>query len=79
MKILISTDTSSILNYGILEKNNIEYILSRKSLFEDTTLNNYLEEIFLKDIEKRKNLTYAETKQLKQEFDVIYKKYEHLE
>ena len=23
MKILISTDTSSILNYGILEKNNI--------------------------------------------------------
>ena len=81
-------DNMSWMNQFKSDTENIQKILSNeidknsnfykkiKSLDKNNIFNAC--ERYLNDIERKRNLTYAETKQLKQEFDVIYKKYEHL-
>lgn len=81
-------DNMSWMNQFKSDTENIQKILSneidKNSNFykkvESLDKNNIFNacERYLNDIEKRRNRIYAETKQLKQEFDIIYKKYEHL-
>jgi hypothetical protein len=84
----IIKDNMSWMNQLKSDTENIQKILSNEidkssgfyKKIESLDKNNIFNacERYLNDLEKSRNRLYAETKQLKQEFDVIYKKYEHL-